>query len=84
MEGILRFKMGWAKQCSPEQLKTANPNSPWAFIRKSLLSEGFLYLRFRGLTFGGREGLLSEFYSILYHVARFDRSLARENIWRNL
>ena len=31
---------------------TANPNSPWAYIRKDLLSEGSLRLRFWGLIFG--------------------------------
>ena len=31
--------------------KTASANSPWAYIRESLLSEGFLRLRFAGLIF---------------------------------
>ena len=28
-------------------------NSPWAYIREGLLSEGCLHLRFGGLIFGG-------------------------------
>ena len=60
---------------SLKQVKTANPNSPWAYIWEGLLSEGYLRLRFGGLIFGraylfiylfiyfwGVEGLLSEFY----------------------
>ena len=45
--------------------KTASPNSPWAYIREGLLSEGYLRLRFGGLIFGRAYfwgGLLSEFY----------------------
>ena len=48
-------------------IKTVNPNSPWAYIREGLLSEGYLLLRFGGLIFGRAYflgGLLSEFYSI--------------------
>ena len=37
---------------SLKRVKTANPNSPWANIRKGLLSEGYLHLRFGGLIFG--------------------------------
>ena len=33
-------------------MKTANTNSPWAYIREGLLSEGYLHLRFGGLIFG--------------------------------
>ena len=33
-------------------IKTVNSNSPWAFIREGLLSEGYLRLRFGGLIFG--------------------------------
>ena len=49
-------------------MKTASTNSPWAYIREGLLSEGYLRLRFGGLIFGrtyfggGGGGLLSEFY----------------------
>ena len=56
---------------SLKQLKTASTNSPWAYIREGLLSEGFLGLRFGGLIFGrayfggGGGGLLSEFYGYL-------------------
>ena len=32
--------------------KTASTNSPWAYIREGLLSEGYLRLRFGGLIFG--------------------------------
>ena len=53
--GVLHFKMGctWKyglkhEDNSLEQLKTANPNSPWACIREGLLSERYLHLRFRG------------------------------------
>ena len=52
-----------------KQLKTALTNSPWAYIREGLISEGFLRLRFGGAYFreglflvGGGGGLLSEFY----------------------
>ena len=52
-------------------VKTASSNSPWAYIREGLLSEGYLRLRFGGLIFGGGGlfffwggGLLSEFYGI--------------------
>ena len=34
------------------ELKKANSNSPWAYIREGLLSEGYLRLRFAGLIFG--------------------------------
>ena len=44
-------------------IKTANSNSPWAYIREGLLSEGYLRRRSGGLIFG--EGLLSEFYGTL-------------------
>ena len=37
---------------SLKQLKTAGTESPWAYIREGLLSEGFLRLRFEGLIFG--------------------------------
>ena len=37
---------------SLKQLKTANRNRPWAYIREGILSEGFLRLRFWGLIFG--------------------------------
>ena len=33
-------------------IKTASTNSPWAYIREGLLSEGYLRLRFGGLIFG--------------------------------
>ena len=33
-------------------MKTASTNSPWAYIREGLLSEGYLRLRFGGLIFG--------------------------------
>ena len=42
---------------SLKQLKTANTNSPWFYIREGLFSEGFLRLRF-GDYF--REGLFLE------------------------
>ena len=53
---------------SLKQLKTANTNSPWAYIREGVLLEGFLHLRFEGLIlwrayFWGY--LLSEFYGTL-------------------
>ena len=46
-------------------IKTANSNSPWAYIREGLLLEGYLRWRSGGLIFGRAyfwEGLLSEFY----------------------
>ena len=36
-----------------KQLKTANLNSPQAYIWEGLLSEGYLHLRFGGLFSGG-------------------------------
>ena len=39
---------------SLKQLKTAIANTPWAYIRKGLLVEGLLHLRFEGLFSGGR------------------------------
>ena len=38
---------------SLKQLKTASTNSPWAYIREGLVSEGFLRLRFGGELFSG-------------------------------
>ena len=37
---------------SQKQPKTASNNSPRAYIRKSLLSQGFLLFRYGGLIFG--------------------------------
>ena len=37
---------------SLKQLKTVTTNSPWAYIREGLLSEGCLGLRLGGLIFG--------------------------------
>ena len=42
--------------------KTASTNSPWAYIREGLLSEGFLRLRFGGLIFG--RAYYREFYGM--------------------
>ena len=54
LEGILRFKNSLKhKDFSLKQLNSANPNSPWAYIREGLLSEGFLRLRFGGSFSGG-------------------------------
>ena len=44
--------VGLDNKNSLKQLKTASTNSPWAYIREGLLSEGFLCLRFGGLIFG--------------------------------
>ena len=33
-------------------MKTASTNSPWAYTREGLLSEGYLRQRFGGLIFG--------------------------------
>ena len=47
-----------------KQLKTADSNSPGAYIQEVLLSEGYLHLRFGGLIFGRAYlggSLLSEF-----------------------
>ena len=35
-----------------KQLTISNTNSPWAYIREGLLSEGYLRLRSGGLSFG--------------------------------
>ena len=50
-------------------IRTASTNSPWAYIRKGLLSEGFVRLRFGGLIFRRAYfwgGLLLEFYGITH------------------
>ena len=61
LEGILCFKImvgldnknsSKDNKNSLKQVKTANPNSPWAFIWEGLLSEGSLHLSFGGLIFG--------------------------------
>ena len=46
---------------SLKQIKTASINSPWAYIRKGALSEGFLRLRFEGGAFlgGGGRGVIA-------------------------
>ena len=52
---------------SQKQLKTADSNSPCAYIREGLLSEGYLRLRFGGLICWRAyfwRILLSEFYGI--------------------
>ena len=33
-------------------IRTVDSNSPWAYIREGLLSEGYLRLRFKGHIFG--------------------------------
>ena len=51
-------------------IKTASSNSPWAYVREGLLSEGYLRLWFGRLIFRRAYfcgGLLSEFYGILFH-----------------
>ena len=48
-----------------KEFKTANSNSPWAYIREGLLPEGYLRLRVGELIFGRAyfsRGLLSQFY----------------------
>ena len=81
MEGILRFKMGWLDnknslkhyENSLKQLKTANTNSPWAYIREGLLAEGFMGLRFGGLNFERAyfwRGL-SEFYGTPFFIIHY-------------
>ena len=71
-----------AQDYSRKQLKTANGNSPWAYIREGLLSEGYLRLRFGGLIFGrayfflrggGGEGLLPDYYGVLLRYFYVDR-----------
>ena len=46
----------WRKFCIQNELdltiKTASTNSPWDYIWEGLLLEGYLHLRFGGLTFG--------------------------------
>ena len=52
------------KDNSLKQLKTGNPNRPWAYNREGLLSEGYLRLRFGRHIFGRAyfwRSLLSEF-----------------------
>ena len=45
----------WVGLDNKNSLKTATTNSPWAYLREGLLSEGFLRLRFGGLILG-KEG----------------------------
>ena len=49
MEGILRFKMGWAKQP-----KTANTNSPWAYNDSGELIIGRIFASKFGVLILGR------------------------------
>ena len=54
-ESILNFyliDLNIVEFCCLKQLKTANSNSPWAYITEGLFSEGYLRLRFGGLIFG--------------------------------
>ena len=39
----------WRGFCVLKWVGLDNKNSPWAYIREGLLSEGYLRLRFRGL-----------------------------------
>ena len=43
--------VGLDNENSLKHLTIASTNRPWAYIRESLLLEGFLHLRFRGLIF---------------------------------
>ena len=60
MVGILRFKISWLANKNSlkhhennlNQLKATSANSPRAYIREGLLSEGYLRLKFGGLIFG--------------------------------
>ena len=57
MAFLLGLFLAYHWKTLPEQRNTAlknpaNINSAWAYIREGLLSEGFLRLRFGGLTFG--------------------------------
>ena len=64
-------------------IKTANSNSPWAYIREGLLSEGYLRLKFRGLIFGRAyfwEGLLSEFYGYLLTIGQNSATFNDEQV----
>ena len=49
-------------------IKTANCNSPWAYIQEGLLSERYLHLRFWGLIFGRAilGGLISGILRCIY------------------
>ena len=64
---------------SLKELTTANPNFPWAYIRKGLLSEGYSRLRFWGAYF--REGLF--FFlgggGLIIGILRVDGKL--EEVW---
>ena len=57
LEGILRFKMGWAWHLKQpltlrKQLKTVSTNNVWVYIWEDLLLVGFLHLKCVGLIFG--------------------------------
>ena len=57
--------VGLNNKNSLKQHKTVSTNSPWAYIREGLLSEGFLRLRFGGLIFG-RAYLIFFFFSFFF------------------
>ena len=49
-----------------------NSNSPWAFIREGLLSEGYLHLRFGGLIFGRAYFFFGG--GVIFGILRYTRS----------
>ena len=49
-------------------IKTASTNSPWAYIREGLLSEGYLRLRFGGLIFGRTYLFIYLFIYLFYFI----------------
>ena len=53
---------------SLQQLKTANNNSTWAYIRQSLLSEGVLRLR---SSWGGGGGDIFIFWGLIIGILRY-------------
>ena len=69
------------KENSLKQLKTANPNSPWAYIRESLLSEGFLQLRFGGAYFSGGPVFGGAYYRD-FTALRMKYNIVKTSNWR--
>ena len=57
-----------------KRAKTASTNSPWAYIRKGLLSEGFLGLRFGGGFFFLGGGLIIGILRYAIFAARWRRN----------
>ena len=56
-------------------IKTANCNSPWAYIQEGLLSEGYLHLRFWGLIFGR-----ASYQNFMAYIKKIIVSVAKKTV----